>query len=435
MTYLDHNRMDQKTQLDAALQTALDRRRQNATLRSLTTNSPTSTDFSSNDFLSLAPSVDLRTAFLNELSQNPSFTIGSGGSRLLDGNSTYAERLEQDIAAFHNAPSALLCNSGFDANAGIFSVLPQPGDIIVYDEYIHASVHDGMRVSRAARRLPFAHNSVSALERVLRDCISSDPSIQSGDKNVFIAVEAIYSMDGDIAPLSSIVSLTKTLLPNGNGHIILDEAHATGILGPSGRGLACSLGLEADVAVRLHTFGKALACNGAVILCSTLIRAYLINYARTLIYTTFMSFPALAAIRAAYSLLISGKTDALAARLQRNISSLYDQLLDLQHSLPSPRPPASHASSQQTIRPLIQVPSACPLSPIFSVESSAPKSLAQYCQAQGLIVRPIMPPTVPVGSERIRVCLHAGNSDEDVARLVGAARAWCQAQLREKPKL
>lgn len=429
--------MDQKTQLDAALQTALDKRRQNATLRSMTTNYPTSTDFSSNDFLSLAPSSDLRTAFLNELSQNPSFTLGSGGSRLLDGNSTYAERLEQDIASFHNAPSALLCNSGFDANAGIFSVLPQPGDIIIYDEYIHASVHDGMRVSRAARRLPFAHNSVSSLERVLHDCLSSDPSIHRGEKSVFIALEAIYSMDGDIAPLAAIVSLTKTILPNGNGHIVLDEAHATGILGPNGRGLACSLGLEADIAVRLHTFGKAMACNGAVILCSPLMRAYLINYARTLIYTTFMSFPALAAIRAAYSLLMAGKTDILAARLQRNISSLYEQLLDLQHSLPAPAVPEARSSGQQTIRPLIQVPSACPLSPIFSVESLAPKSLAQYCQAQGLIVRPIMPPTVPVGSERIRVCLHAGNTDEDIARLVGAVRTWCQLQLQppEKPKL
>ena len=252
------------TQLDAALTSTLERRRRNSTLRNLTTNTKESVDFSSNDFVSLASSADLRKTFLCELERNPQFTLGSGGSRLLDGNSSYAEELEKDIAAFHNAPAGLLCNAGFDANVGIFSCLPQPGDAIIYDEYIHASVYDGMRHSRADTRLPFTHNNVSALRQVLQDCKDSDHAVGLGQKSVFVALEAIYSMDGDIAPLREMVDAVEELLPHGNGHIIVDEAHATGVMGPKGRGLVCDLGLEDRILVRLHTFGKALACNGGL---------------------------------------------------------------------------------------------------------------------------------------------------------------------------
>jgi 8-amino-7-oxononanoate synthase len=258
--------------------------------------------------------------------------LGSGGSRLLDGNSTYAEQLENDIATFHRAEKGLLCNSGFDANAGLFSCLPQPGDAIVYDEFIHASVHDGMRLSRAGQKFAFAHNSAAALYATLEQLLRNDGGIKDGHRNVFIAVEAVYSMDGDVAPLKEIVRVMHELLPLGNGHLIVDEAHSNGVLGPEGRGLVCELGLEKEVSVRLHTFGKALACNGgmpichlkakqevlrtnsislAILLCSPLIRQYLINYARPLIYTTFMSYPALAAIRASYTYLQRGKTEAV----------------------------------------------------------------------------------------------------------------------------
>lgn len=313
--------------LEDAIAGSLERRRSQATIRSLTTNHPNSADFSSNDFLSLATSSELKTLFLDELRDGPSnSSLGSGGSRLLDGNSTYAERLEGDIAAFHGAEAGLLCNSGFDANVGLFSCLPQPGDIIVYDEYIHASVHDGMRLSRAGKCVYFGHNDVSALRAVLQQCMDGDDAVRRGKRSVFVAVEAVYSMDGDIAPLAEIARVLAELLPERNGHLVVDEAHSTGLYGQDGRGLVCELGMQKQVLVRLHTFGKALATNGgecagadarrmvlancgtAILLCSPLVRRYLLNYARPLIYTTFMSYPALAAIRASYTYLMQGRS-------------------------------------------------------------------------------------------------------------------------------
>jgi 8-amino-7-oxononanoate synthase len=252
--------------LNAALARALDNRKSQSTIRSLTLRPPNSVDFSSNDFLSLATSQELRDLYLEELRTGPSTAhLGSGGSRL-DGNSAHAEQLEDDIAAFHRAEKGLLCNSGFDANVGLFSCLPQPRDVIVYDEFIHASVHDGMRLSRAGRKIAFAHNSAAALRSVIEQLIDSDVAINDGHRNVFIAVEAVYSMDGDVAPLKDIVDVIQKLLPLGNGHLIVDEAHSNGVLGPRGRGLVCELGLEDQVSVRLHTFGKALACNGGMLM-------------------------------------------------------------------------------------------------------------------------------------------------------------------------
>lgn len=345
--------------LNNALTNALDKRKAQGTIRNLSTQPPGSVDFSSNDFLSLATSQELKDLYLEELRNGPSsLHLGSGGSRLLDGNSTYAEQLEDDIARFHRAEKGLLCNSGFDANTGLFSCLPQPDDAILYDEFIHASVHDGMRLSRAGKKLAFAHNSAAALNATLARLLRSDGEIKAGRRNVFVAVEAVYSMDGDVAPLKEILRIMHELLPLGNGHLIVDEAHSNGVLGPRGRGLVCELGLEKEVSVRLHTFGKALACNGgmamprcrskkpskltstplAILLCSPLIRQYLINYARPLIYTTFMSYPALAAIRASYTYLQRGKTEAVS---MHNPSLLLNPTNATTPALPLPPNPNS----------------------------------------------------------------------------------------------
>jgi 8-amino-7-oxononanoate synthase len=323
---LDMDESKPKNGLEKTLRDRLDRRYVNSTLRKLTTAPQGAVDFSSNDFLSLSTSPALRSAFIDELTKSPDFTLGSGGSRLLDGNSPYATALEDEIAAFHNASAGLLFNSGFDANSGVFACIPQSGDIIVHDELIHASVHDGMRMSRAAKKIPFPHNCTEQLRKILNSLVEEDVMIGKGPKNVFIAVESVYSMDGDIAPLREIVDLVDEVLPYGNGHIIIDEAHGTGVIGPKGRGLVCELGLEDKVFARLHTFGKALASSGgqcllnlscrgrtdliiAIVLCSPLVRSYLINYARPLIYTTFMPFPSLASIKASYTLLQNGTTE------------------------------------------------------------------------------------------------------------------------------
>lgn len=155
----------------------------------------------------------------------------------------------------------MLFNSGFDANEGFFACVPQGGDVVVFDAFIHASVREGMRLSRAGRCVKFEHNSVSDLEKILFE-ILKDEKIRDGGKNIFVAVESLYSMDGDLCPLKEIVELVEKMLPDGNGHIVVDEAHANGIYGIQGRGIVCSLGLEHKIFARLHTFGKAIGCNG-----------------------------------------------------------------------------------------------------------------------------------------------------------------------------
>ena len=139
--------------------------------------------------------------------------------------------------------------------------MPQPGDVIVYDGFIHASVHEGMKLSRAREKIMFRHNDVKALEAVL-GAMMGDERVRSGEKSIFVAVEGLYSMDGDLCPLKNVVECVERLLPRGNGHVVVDEAHSNGIYGEQGRGIVCSLGLESRVFARLHTFGKAIGCNG-----------------------------------------------------------------------------------------------------------------------------------------------------------------------------
>lgn len=270
------------TRLDHVLASILHRRASRNQLRRLTTVRHGMVDFSSNAYLSLSSQPAVQRAFLAQLhaaASTPSINgssslLGSGGSRLLDGNSSYAETLEHTIATFHRAPAGLLFNSAMDANVGLFGCVPQKGDAIVYDELIHASVHDGMRLSRAGKKIPFAHSSVwevshpdpgnKSLETVLRSLLHGPDGglFQSGERNVFIAIEGIYSMDGDVAPLVEIVDCVERYLPLHNGYIVVDEAHSTGIIGDHGRGLVCEQGLETRVWARVLGFGKAIGCTG-----------------------------------------------------------------------------------------------------------------------------------------------------------------------------
>ncbi len=268
--------------LDDELARLLARRESQSQLRQLTTVPAGAADFSSNGYLSLSSHPAVQRDFLIRMQSRlagaqGAVLLGSGGSRLLDGNSTLAESLERSIADFHGAPAGLLFNSAMDANVGLFGCVPQPGDAIVYDELIHASVHDGMRLSRAGRRIAFAHNHVWAaaennepsgatrsLEAVLRT-LQAGPDgrpVRDGERNVFVAVEGVYSMDGDLAPLTDIAACVEHCLPRGNGYIIVDEAHSTGIFGPRGSGLVCELGLEDRIWARVHGFGKAMGCSG-----------------------------------------------------------------------------------------------------------------------------------------------------------------------------
>jgi 8-amino-7-oxononanoate synthase len=250
--------------LEQRMREKLQSRQERNILRKLSSPS-TLIDFSSNDYLSLSKSPHLRDRFRWAISGTDEI-LGSGGSRLLDGTSHQHILLESRLASFFNAPSALLFNSGFDANSGFFSSVPQKGDAIVYDSFIHASVHDGMRASRVESdlRIPFRHSSPNSLRETLLDILGSQKPICEGKSCVFIAVESLYSMDGDIAPLDEYVRIVESLFPMGNGHLVVDEAHATGIYGPNGRGVVSMLGLESRILVRLLTFGKALASSGGM---------------------------------------------------------------------------------------------------------------------------------------------------------------------------
>ncbi|KAK3291053.1 pyridoxal phosphate-dependent transferase [Chaetomium fimeti] len=429
--------------LDDVLASLLDRRRERNQLRSLTIVPKGTVDFSSNDYLSLSSQPTVQRAFLARLhaavsstpadhNTRPSSLLGSGGSRLLDGNSPFAESLESMLAGFHGARAGLLFNSAMDANVGLFSCVPQPGDVIVHDSLIHASVHDGMRMSRASRRIPFAHSRVweespvgetastanvssagRCLEGVLRGLTQGPEGDQfrSGERNVFIAVEGVYSMDGDVAPLADIVDCVERYLDQGNGYIMVDEAHSAGIFGGCGRGLVCELGLEKRVWARVLGFGKAIGCAGGMVLCSPTTRSYLINYARTLIYTTAMAFPSLASIEATYNFLAAGQAKPLLAHLDVLIQGAHRLLLQ---ACSRHRPPPD----------LLRVRLGKPQSPVIPVLTSQPRNLAKHCQQMRFMVRPIVAPTVPKGEERIRICLHARNSMAEVEGLIGAIEQW-----------
>jgi 8-amino-7-oxononanoate synthase len=259
--------------LDARLKPALDSRKSRNILREVPDSTvlrhrPQQIDFSSNDYLSLSTSPKLKQSFVNKIVSFPR-VLGSGGSRLLDGGTLEHALLEERLAAFFESPAALLYTSGYDANVGFFGSVPLEGDMVIYDSLIHASVHDGMRTSRAARipgsLEPFEHNSIASLRSVIQSAVSNRPALRRGIGSVLVAVESLYSMDGDIAPMGEICDLVDELLPCNNGHLVVDEAHATGIYGRDGRGLVSFFGLEDRVTARLHTFGKALASSGGTL--------------------------------------------------------------------------------------------------------------------------------------------------------------------------
>jgi len=327
-------------------------------------------DFCSNDYLGFARSSALKDKIQQELNSLPIALNGSTGSRLLSGNLTYTEALEQLIAAFHNSEAGLIFNSGYDANVGLFSSLPQRGDTIITDELIHASIIDGARLSYA-NRYTFKHNDLESLEGKLKQ-----------SKGIcYVVIESVYSMDGDTPPIMEILALTERY----NAYLIVDEAHAVGLYK---HGLISALGLENRVFARIITFGKALGCHGAIILGSDLLRNYLINFARSFIYTTAASIHQIASIKMAYELL--RQSGEVIVKLQDNIN-LFQQNI-----------------KSKVAYPLLK--SDSPIQCLLLNSNEKAKQMATHLQNAGLDVRAILSPTVPVGTERIRMCLHAYNT-------------------------
>ena len=334
-------------------------------------------DFCSNDYLGFSRSKELRVLFEDELRNYPEYRLGSGGSRLLSGNHSFTESLENKIAIFHDAESALIYNSGFDANIGLFASLPQRGDTIISDEFIHASIIDGIRLSHSTRYV-FRHNDLASLEQKL--------NLAKG--KIFIVVESVYSMDGDEAPLKEIAKLARKF----NAALIVDEAHAVGIFGESGRGLVNELGLCEEVFARIITFGKALGIHGAAILGSSQLRSYLINFSRAFIYTTAAPFLNHLAIQSAYVYLKS----------RDHQTDIHQRIKLFKQSIKSGTKLLDSRSAIQ----IMVIPG-----------NDKARETARLIQQEGFDVRAILSPSVAEGSERLRICLHNHNSMTDIINL------------------
>lgn len=334
-------------------------------------------DFCSNDYLGFAWSSGLKAKIDAELSKHPEYKNGSAGSRLLAGNLAYTEKLEKQIAAYHESEAGLLFNSGYDANLGLLSSIPQRGDTIILDELAHASIIDGARLSNA-NRYTFKHNDIASLEDKLK----------AAKGNIYIGIESVYSMDGDTPPVVDIINVAEKY----GAHIIVDEAHAIGL---HKKGFINELGLQDKVFARVVTFGKAMGCHGAIVLGSNLLRDYMINFARSFIYTTAASFHQLAAIKAAYEMLAE-ETDAI-NQLKQNIHLFKNKIIN------------------SAAYPLLQ--SDSPIQCLVLKSNEKAKGVALALQQAGFDVRPILSPTVPQGSERLRICLHSYNTEQEITQL------------------
>lgn len=335
-------------------------------------------DFSSNDYLGLAQSREL-SALISRTSDEHQITNGATGSRLLTGNSWLATELELKLSRIFKGESALLFNSGYTANLAVLSTLPKRGDTILYDELAHACVKDGARLSLASR-YSFKHNSVEDLEIKARHAKGQ----------LFVAVESVYSMDGDTTPLKDIIDVCKKL----GAIIILDEAHSTGVYGSQGSGLACELSLQYDVDIRIHTFGKALGVHGACVIATKMTADYLINFARPFIYTTALTPHSVISIACAFDFL--EQNSHLQKALRQNISFFNQSTSAIKHQ---------------------RIASSSAIQTILIDGNTKVKEFSRHLNQHNLDVRAIVAPTVKPGTERIRICLHAFNTRDELILL------------------
>lgn len=371
---------------EISLKKKLDERRLAGNYRSLKPQNNL-VDFCSNDYLGFARSAVLNERIDQEIRRSGIISNGSTGSRLLTGNQNFAERLEQYLAVLYDCEAGLIFNSGYDANLGLFSALPHRGDTIITDELIHASIIDGARLSYANRYI-FKHNDLASLEDKLKHAKG----------NCYVAIESVYSMDGDTPPIAEILFLTA----KHGANLIVDEAHAVGLYG---LGLVDS-NVNDNVFARVVTFGKALGCHGAAVLGSSLLKDYLVNFARSLIYTTAASFHQLVSIKMAFELLADSSTEI--ATLKNNIS-LFKKGLN-----------AAAGDARTGSDSAIQC--------ILLKSNEKAKQLAAELQNAGLDVRPILSPTVPVGRERIRICLHTFNALNEITLLTDIINHFIHAE-------
>ncbi|MCB0352374.1 MAG: 8-amino-7-oxononanoate synthase [Bdellovibrionales bacterium] len=344
-----------------------------------------SIDFSSNDYLGLSRNLNYREGLAEMLSDRPALS-GATGARLISGDSSIAHQLEETVARFHRAECATLFNSGYDANIGLISALARKGDTVVYDKLVHASLRDGIRLS-AASHFGFLHNDLDDLRAKLSRINSP------GAK--FVVVESVYSMDGDLCPLQEISEICQ-------GHdaiLIVDEAHATGVFGERGEGRVIEEELQSQIPIRIHTFGKALFSQGAAVVGPTNLRDYLLNFCRPLIFTTFLSPLQLYSTLFAYEWVKNSLSDRVA--LFRLITRFQQLASEFEYR-------CSQNSS--------------PIQFFLIPGNQEVLAFSRALHQMGFRVQAIRAPTVKVGQERIRICLHADNTERELERLFECAR-------------
>lgn len=343
-------------------------------------------DFASNDYLGLAASPRLAEAVI--AAARSGVTIGSGGSRLLRGNCAEHEALEAAAARYFGSEATLYFSTGYAANSALFATLPQTGDLVVYDELIHASAHEGMRLGRAATQA-VSHNDAQAFD----DAIAGWRR-HGGTGRPWIAIESLYSMDGDRAPLEALAAVAE----RHEAMLLIDEAHATGVFGPGGRGLASGLDGREDVIV-LRTCGKAMGCEGALVCAPRTIRDFLVNRGRGFIFSTAPS-------------------PLMACAVMESLRILEDEpeCRDRLHAL--------IAEAEAALSPCGVAPTGSQILPLIVGDAAATMRLASAVRAAGFDVRGIRPPTVPAGTSRLRISLTLNVSAQDVhdlAAVIGAA--------------
>jgi 8-amino-7-oxononanoate synthase len=333
-------------------------------------------DLSSNDYLGLSQDLSFQRAIVTrweQWSKIVSQRVGSTGSRLLTGNHAFFEETEEKIACFHGFPAATLFNCGYMANLALLSSLFTEKDTLIADLNVHASLHDGMKLSKA-RKFYFRHNDLQHLEMRLKN-----------KDRCFVVIESIYSMSGQRAALREMIKLCE----KHSAHLIVDEAHAIGVLGPQGKGLIAQDNLQERIFACMGAFGKALGVHGAVVLGSKLMKKMFLNFARPLIYTTALPLPLLAAITCSYERFPSMDNE------RRHIFDLCSRF---------------------------QFPSH--IHPISVKGNSQVKLLSHFLTHRGFDVRPIMSPTVPKGEERLRLTLHSFNESRHVLRCLESINQW-----------
>lgn len=341
-------------------------------------------DFSSNDYLGFSKEkwISKRT---KEILNQEAITNGATGSRLLTGNHKLYKKLEEQLCNFHNSEAALVFNSGYDANLGLFSAVPQRGDFIFYDELAHASIRDGIKLGNA-KAYKFKHNSLEDLKNKIK------LSAITNEASIYIVTESVFSMDGDSPDLMKFT----TFCEENNYYLIVDEAHAVGVFN---KGLCHEHKVESKIFARIITFGKAMGNHGAAVLGSKALKEYLVNFARSLIYTTALPPHAIASTIAAYEFLISKHGKANQDSLLENIA--YFKRLLVEQGIANIFIESNSAIQCITIGGNVEV-----------------KTISKLFKEEGFNVKPILSPTVEVGKERLRFCLHAFNTKTAIKKAV-----------------